>query len=676
MSVVRLRKIAYGGDYNPDQWPPEIWREDMRLFKLAGIDIATLPVFSWAHIQPNETTFTFGWLDEILGLLGENGISICLATSTAALPAWLARRYPEVLRVDWQGRKRKYGRRHNFCPNSPVYRTYSRKLALILAERYGAGDAVLLWHVNNEYGGACYCDICAAAFRVWLQQRYASIEEVNQRWNSRFWGHTFYDWDDIVPPNALSEGEQKPWTSQFPAMSLDYARFMSDSLLGCYRNERDVLKTITPAKPVTTNFMGHYQGIDYFSWAPYLDIISWDCYPRETGDPAENAFRHELMAAMKKGEPFLMMEQSPNQVNWEEYNTVLRPGRMRLWSYQAVAHGADAVMFFQLRRSRGGVEKFHGAVIDHCGHEDTRVFGEVSRLGAELTALGDTTIGARTKSRVAMLFDWENWWAITFSAGPSWHMDYTGHVKKWYGAFWRQNIPVDIVHPSYSLDAYSVLVAPMAYMLQPGFADKVKRYVHNGGVLVTTFFSGIVDENDMVVPGGYPAELREALGLWVEELDALPPDHANLIVASSDVPAFRGEYRCEHIFERLRLEGAQPAATFGRDFYAGMPAVTRYGYGAGQSWYVATDPDTRFLDDLAAHLAQSQALERLLTPVEGVEATRRVKDGTSLTFLLNHSSQPKTVDLGEIRGVDCLSGRRLEGSVVLDGRDVMIVRHD
>jgi beta-galactosidase len=423
MIKARLPRVFYGGDYNPDQWPREVWDEDMRLFKLAHINVATLPVFSWALLQPDETHYDFGWLDEIVELLWKNGVFVCMATSTAAHPAWMARRYPDLLRVDFQGRKRKFGARHNSCPNSPSYRTFAPKLAGALAERYQHHPALAAWHVSNEFGGACYCENCAAAFRVWLQRRYGSLDEVNERWYTRFWGHTFYDWEEIVPPNALSES-WSPGRTFFQGLALDYARFNSDSMLGCYRLEHDVLKQVTPGVPVTTNFMGTYNELDYFAWAPYLDIVSWDSYPSNEADPAEVALRHDLMRGLKGGQPFMLMEQAPSQVNWQDYCSLKPPGLMRLHSYQAVAHGADAVMFFQLRQSRGSAEKYHGAVISHAGHEQTRVFRDVAELGSELEALGDAFLGARAEAEVAIVFDWENWWAVELSNGPSRDLKY------------------------------------------------------------------------------------------------------------------------------------------------------------------------------------------------------------------------------------------------------------
>lgn len=352
MINLKLPKLFYGGDYNPDQWPKAVWDEDMRLFKLAGVDVATVGVFSWARLQPDELTYDFTWLDEVMDKLHENGVYACLATATAAVPAWLATRYPEVLRTDFEGRRRNYGFRHNFCPNSLTYRHYSRLLAQKLAERYQDHPALLVWHVNNEYGGTCYSDVSAKAFRAWLRTRYGSLDALNEAWNTAFWSHTFYDWDEIVPPNLLSEHRSANKTA-FQGISLDYARFNSDSLLACYREERDALKAVTPDVPITTNFMGTYKPLDYFRWAEHLDVISWDSYPAYDTSVSETAMRHDLMRGLKGGQPFMLMEQTPSQQNWQPYNSLKRPGVMRLWSYQAVARGADTVMFFQLGRLRG-----------------------------------------------------------------------------------------------------------------------------------------------------------------------------------------------------------------------------------------------------------------------------------------------------------------------------------
>jgi beta-galactosidase len=668
-------KAFYGGDYNPDQWPRDIWDEDVRLFKLANIDIATLPVFSWAHLQPDETHYNFEWLDDILDLLVKNGVYACMATSTAAHPAWMARSYPDVLRVDFSGRKRQYGGRHNSCPSSPTYRRYARELAAELANRYRDHASLLIWHVSNEFAGACYCENCAAAFRAWLQKRYETLDEVNERWCTRFWGHTFYDWDEIVPPNSLSEhlSEWDQTRTAFQGISLDYSRFMSDSILECYLLERDALKEITPDVPVTTNLMGHFKPLDYFAWAPHLDVISWDSYPPMQVKPWNVALQHDLMRGLKEGQPFMLMEQTPSQQNWQAYNSLKRPGVLRLWSYQAMAHGSDAIMYFQLRRSRGACEKWHGAVISHAGHENTRVFREVSELGKELKHLGESVLDGRTEAEVAIVFDWENWWAVEYSSGPSQDLKYVPQIHKYYGALWRLGVPVDFVHPSFDLSRYKVVVAPLLYLVQPGFAEKIETFVESGGTFVTTVYSGMVDENDRAVLGGYPGPLRKVLGIWAEEFDAVPPELKNEIAMASALGDLQGSYECGMLHGLVHAESAEAVASFGKDFYAGRPAVTRNRFGKGAAWYIATDPETKFVEGLMAHLCVEHGVEPVLAPAEGVEVTQRTNDGRTLTFLLNHNAEPVQVDLTPVAGRELLSGQQMSGAAELPGRGVWII---
>lgn len=440
----RINKVLYGGDYNPEQWPEEIWEEDMRLFKLAGIDEVTLNVFSWAALQPSEDTYNFEKLDKIMDLVEANGLKVFLATSTAAHPAWMAKRHPDILRTEFSGMKRKFGSRHNSCQNSPTYQKYSVLLAKKLAERYGERECVIGWHICNEYGGECYCENCEKQFRVWLKEKYGTIEEVNKAWDTSFWGHTFYDWDEIVLPNMLSE-HFEPDRTTFQGISLDYRRFNSEGMLKCYQAEAAAIRSVVPDAKITINLMGFYKPLDYQMWAKSMDFISWDNYPANEDPYSRIAMNHDLMRGIKGGQPFVLMEQTPSVTNWLAYNALKRPGVMRLWSYQAMAHGADAVLFFQMRRSIGACEKYHGAVIDHVGTENTRVFREISQLGKELQQLGDKTLGARSRAKAAILVDWDNWWAIEYSAGPSRDLKYLDEVFLYYRALEEQNYAVDII---------------------------------------------------------------------------------------------------------------------------------------------------------------------------------------------------------------------------------------
>ncbi|XEC93778.1 beta-galactosidase [Paenibacillus tarimensis] len=672
----KLPKMWYGGDYNPEQWDEATFEEDMRMFKLAGIDVVTINVFSWALSQPDETTYRFEWLDKLMDKLHENGIYACLATSTGAHPAWMAKKYPDVLRVDFQGRKRKFGGRHNSCPSSPTYRKYSEAIADKLAERYKDHPALLIWHVSNEYGGYCYCERCEEAFREWLKIRYGTLERLNRVWNTRFWGHTFYEWDEIVSPNALSE-EWDGDNSMFQGISLDYRRFMSDSLLDCYRLEYDALKRHTPSVPVTTNLMGTYKELDYFKWAQYMDVVSWDNYPAIDTPVSFTAMTHDLMRGLKHGQPFMLMEQTPSQQNWAPYNSLKRPGVMRLWSYQSVARGADTVMFFQLRRSVGACEKFHGAVIEHVGHEHTRVFRECAELGKELIQLEDKLLDSRFQAKVAIVFDWENRWAVNLSSGPSIALDYVKEVHKYYDALYQQNIPVDMIGTDADMSGYDIVIAPVLYMVKPGYASKVEDFVQAGGAFVTTFFSGIVNENDLVTLGGYPGELRKLLGIWAEEIDALLPEQKNRIVMKRQWGALKDEYTCGLLCDLIHSEGAEVMAEYGGDFYRGMPVLTRNRFGRGEAWYVASSPDAGFLQGFFQSLCAERAIEPLVRAESGVEATVRSKDGHRYMFIMNHNEQPCEAELpvpgSELR--DVLSGEVCKGTAVIQGRDVRIFEY-
>lgn len=656
-------KIAYGGDYNPEQWDEATWAEDMRLLKLAHIDTVTLNVFSWAALQPAEDTHDFSRLDKIMTLCRDNGLKVVLATSTAAHPAWMAKKYPEILRTEPNGMTRKFGSRHNSCPNSPVYRKFSVALAERLAQRYGNWDNVIAWHISNEYGGECYCEKCETAFRTWLKERYGTIEKVNQVWDTAFWSHTFYDFDEIVLPDYRSEhwGWER---STFQPISLDYRRFNSQSMLDCCCLERDAIRKYTPNIPVTTNFMEFYKPLDYQRWAKELDFVSWDSYPSPGYTPAQMALNHDLMRGLKDGQPFILMEQTPSVTNWQPFNSLKRPGVMALWSWQAVAHGSDSVMFFQMRRSVGACEKYHGAVIDHCGHENTRVFREVAALGAQLEKVGDKVIGSTTQAEVGILFDWDNWWAIEYSAGPSTLLRYRDEVQNYYNALHNRNVPVDILSVDSDLSKYKLVIAPVLYMVKPGLDEKLRQFTASGGTLITTFFSGYVDETDQVTVGGYPGKLRDILGIWVEESDALPEDTVNHFTWEGK------RYEARLLCDLLHSEGAEVLARYEEDFYAGMPVLTCNRFGKGEAYYAAARSDAAFYEAFLGKICDEKQIRPVLITPDGVEATRR---GDWL-FLLNHTADSLEVE-SDGSYTDILSDTSIRPGerIILKGREVRIL---
>lgn len=662
-------KIAYGGDYNPEQWDESVWEEDMRMFKLAGIDTLTVNVFSWATLQPSEDVYHFEKLDRIMEMCKANDMKVVLATSTAAHPAWMAKKYPEVTRVEPNGIKRKFGARHNSCPNSPIYRKYSVALADKLAERYKHYDNIIAWHISNEYGGECICENCAGAFRQWLKKRYGTIEEVNRAWNTSFWSHTFYDWDEIEPASNLTEqwGNER---TNFQGISLDYKRFNSDSILDCYVLESDAVKKHTPNIPVTTNLMEFFKTLDYHKWAKQMDFVSWDSYPAWNYTPARMALNHELIHGLQDGKPFVLMEQTPSVTNWQPFNALKRPGVMRLWSYQAVAHGSDSIMFFQMRRSIGACEKYHGAIIDHVGHEHTRVFREAAALGAELKIIGDKTLGTRNPSDVAILFDWNNWWAAELSSGPSADLRYVDEVSNYYDALHARNISTDIISVDTDFSKYKVIIAPILYMVKPSLDEKLRQFVKDGGTLLTTFFSGYVDESDLVTVGGYPGKLRDILGIWVEEIDSLPPGASNHFTWDGE------QHEATLLCDLLHSEGAQVLTTYDEDFYAGMPVLTCNHLGNGKAYYMATRPDAAFYGKLVERLCGEQGVMPVMQTPEGVEATLRVNAENKYLFLLNHAKEDRTLILDR-DGCDIITGKEYHkgDEIVMAKTDVIILEH-
>ncbi|MDO4283771.1 MAG: beta-galactosidase [Eubacteriales bacterium] len=663
----KFKRILYGGDYNPNQWPEEVWAEDMRIFRNAHINSATVNVFSWAKIQPSEERYEFGELDRIIDMLSRENYDIVLATSTGALPAWMAKRYPEVERTDYEGRRHVFGQRHNACPNSPVYQKYAAALAGELAKRYGSNPHITCWHINNEFGGECYCENCAAAFRVWLREKYGSIEALNKAWNMEFWGHTVYDWDEIVPPNALGEGIGAEKTA-FAGMSIDYRRFMSDSLLENYKMERDEIRKYDAETTITTNLMGTYKGLDYFKWAKEMDIVSWDNYPAFDTPWSYTAMCHDLMRGLK-GEPFMLMEQTPSQQNWQPYNSLKRPGQMRAQSYQTVAHGADTIQFFQLRRSVGACEKFHGAVIAHSGSDQTRVLREVSQLGAELEQLGDTTLGSVNQADVAIVFDWDNYWALEYTSGPSVDLKYVDTIHQYYKYFYDRNIAVDMIPFDADFGKYKMVVAPVLYMVKEGMKEALEAFVRNGGVLVTTYMSGLVDQSDNVYLGGYPGPLREMAGIWAEEIDALAPTQTNTVVFADETKA-----QCRIVCDLMHLEGAESLASYATDFYAGMPAVTRNAFGNGSVYYIGTRLEESGLSlvmDQAA--AGAQVSPVVAESANGLEVTRRIGEECAFYFVMNFKDEALEMPASLAGHPDLLTGEPVQEGEKLEKFGVRIV---
>ena len=631
--------IIHGGDYNPDQWinTPEIWDEDMRLMNLAHVNSATVSIFSWSMLEPEEGVYNFEWLDKLLDKLHENGKDVILATPSGARPAWLAQKYPEVLRVEETGIRNEYGVRHNHCLTSPIYREKVRKINTLLAQRYKDHPAVKMWHISNEYCGECHCELCQEAFREWLKKEYHnSLNELNYKWWNGFWSHQITDWSQINSPKFRGE-------NHVSAMKLAWNRFVSESHISFFENEIAPLREITPDIPITTNFMKLYDGIDYQKFAKHLDIVSWDNYPAwdrgfNDTEACDTAFVHDAFRTMGGGKPFFMMESTPSLVNWHNVNKLPRPGRQELSSIQAVAHGADSVQYFQWRKSRGGHEKYHGAVVDHCGHENTRVFREVSHLGRVLEKLSNV-VGEECNSKVAVIADWENSWAVKHFCGfNNDHRDYFKECIKWYAPFYKKGISVDVISMEDDYTKYDIVIAPFLYMLKDGTIDRIENYVKNGGNFITTYLFGFVDKDDFCYLGGFPGgKLKDVFGVWCEETDSLPEGIKNSVLYNGK------EYDVVKICDLIHANNSEVQGTYQKDFYKDYPAIAKNTYGKGNAYYVAFRNEDSFTDDFCYNLIETYGI-KADTEIKAEDGVTIRKRGETV-FVMNFADTEKTVTL-------------------------------
>ncbi len=649
--------ILHGGDYNPDQWikTPEVWDEDIRLMKLAGCNAMSIGIFSWAMLEPAEGEFDFTWLDTIMDKLAENGIYAVLATPSGSKPGWLSEKYPEVCRVDEKGHRMPHGQRHNHCRTSPVYREKCRIINTRLATRYKDHPALLVWHVSNEYNGQdCHCNHCYEAFRNWLKARYHnSVDELNHAWWTRFWSHWFTDWEQIRPLDDSIHG-----------LMLDWKRYNTDQTIDFFKNEIVPLRDHTPSIPVTTNFMGFNPTLDYWKFAKEVDVISLDSYPFFHDRPNDwlsgihNSLAQNMQRSFKK-KPFMQMECSPSVQNWKPVNKLKRPGLHKVEALQAIANGSDTVQYFQWRKSRGGCEKFHGAVVDHYATEHTRVFQEVADVGKTLASLDDI-VGTTSPAQVAILYDWENQWAIDQTAGPrNERKDYLKTCLNHYRPFWSSGVCCDVVNEDSTFDEYKLLIAPMLYMVRPGLPETIAEFVRNGGTFVTTYFSGIVNESDLCFQNGFPGPLRELTGIWAEEIDVLyDQETVDVVSEPGNSVGLSGAYEAGIFCDRIHADTAEVLARYGSEFYKGSPAVTVNSYGEGKAYYIASRNETRFYADFYRTLMQTLDLRKALGTdlPDGVTAQVRTDGKKEFVFVLGFNREPATVNLGKSRYIDLLTG--------------------
>lgn len=658
-----MRNIGlwHGGDYCPEQWldRPEILNQDIEYMKQANINAVTMGMFSWSHLEPREGQFQLDWLKERVDKLYENGIFTVLGTPSGARPKWLADRYPEVLRVEEDRKRRLFGGRHNHCYTSPAYREKVRRIDEELGKAFKDHPGVLMWHISNEFGGECHCPLCQAAFKRWLEKKYGSVESLNRSWCTDFWSHVYQSFEQVESPSSMGE-------NMIHGLNLDWKRFVTDQTADFALEEIKALREAGAMQPATINLMYDYNGLNYQKLAQTADVVSWDSYPlwhkeKEILTARDNGMQHDFMRSLKK-QPFLLMESCPSSTSWQGVSKLKRPGVLNLASWQAVAHGSDSVMYFQIRQSRGGSEKFHGAVIDHYGGNDTRVFREVEKTGKELALLKELA-GTAVKAKAAVIYDAENRRAMEDAKGPrNKGLYYHETCKKIYSSIKKLGYNVDVITMNESLEDYALVAAPMLYLYRGKIQEKLKSYVNEGGHLVMTYWSGIVDESDKCFLGGTPHGLTEVLGLRSMEIDGLYEGENNFMVSP------RGKrYECRNLCDLVKLSGAEPLLVFEKDFYRGYPALTRNFWGNGAAYYVCADAGQDFYDSLFRKVTEEAGMKPLVDGVlpEEIEVTSRTGECCDYLFLQNFCIEP--VKLPEELTAGLKNGEAILGEVSESG---------
>jgi beta-galactosidase len=663
----------FGVDYYPEHWPEERWPEDARLMAEAGFNIVRLAEFAWSKLEPGDGCYEFDWLDRAISILAGQGMRVVLGTPTASAPPWLMAKEPNLFRVREDGQRVTFGNRRAYCPNQPLYHEHTRCIVRQMAEHYAHHPAIIGWQIDNEFGDRCYCPTCAQAFQNWVRSRYESLDDLNHSWGNVFWSHIYNDWAEI--PLPLTTGH-----SPNPGLALDFYRFASDSYVRYQQIQLDILRQKCPHHFITHNFMGFkYRQIDYFDLARNLDFVTWDNYRRTQWnmqaevDPSEAALAHDTMRGLKR-QNFWVMEQQAGPGGWEIVSVAPRPGELRLWAYQAIAHGADAILFFRWRTARFGTEQYWHGLLDHDARPGRR-YQEIKRMGTEIKRAGEQIYGSSVKAAVGMLLSYNSRFAFQIQANNP-EFSYPDQCQQIYRALYHHHIPIDVVSPTSDLSAYKLVIAPALHVVSAAEAEKLKRFVQAGGVLVLTFRSGVKDERNAVVNQPLPGLLADLCGVEVEEYDSLAADMSNELEFTLPELADLSPAPVKVWCDLLRSNGATVVARYRRDYYAGQPAITLHQFGRGQVVYVGTMGEARLYEALAGWFLNLAGVQPLLSGPEGVEMTERWQGEQRLLFLLNHTGQRQEVTLqGDY--TDLLDGSMVNGgSVSIAPRDIRVLLED
>lgn len=656
-------KFIYGADYYPEAWSESQRMNDARMMQAAGINFVRMGEFGWVKMEPAEGQFDFSWLDRAIEMLSAHGIHSLLGTPTASPPAWLYEKYPDIAAVGENGIRYRFGSRRDYCLHSTHFIEATRKIVTALAEHYKDNPNVLGFQIDNELGNPySYNHSSQAAFQNWCRKKYKTLDALNKAWGTVFWGHTYTAWSQIP----------LPWNTLFgahnPSLALDYHRFFSDSTDDYLNLQAGILRTIAPAKAITTNEMGMFSGIDYSRLNTSIDFVAWDNYPmirHRQSDYFGSALGHDLMRGSKNNQSFMVMEEEAGLPGWTTFWAhQVSPGLYRVWAYQAVAHGADGVCYFRWRTSTYGTEQYWQGILDQDSYPNNR-YKAIARMGGEIQHLAPLLDGSHVSSQVAMLVSPDSRWAFQIQPLTE-TFNYDNQLHAYYDAFRRRAMNVDVAFPQDSFSRYKVLVAPSLFVLNPALARKLTEFVNDGGVLILSYRSGVKDQHNVVTTETLPGPLAKVAGIAIHDFDPETTQKQKIIMDGQS-------YAAGVWFDILTPQTAQTLATYGENFYAGQAAVTTNHFGKGAVVYVGTElKDTAFYDQLIARVAAEADVSLGPTLPAGVEIATREKPGKRIIFLLNYTGQPQSVAVGETTR-DALTGKTESNEVRIPAYDIRVL---
>ena len=657
--------MFFGADYYPEHWEEERWQIDASLMKRLNFNIVRLAEFAWVKMEPDEGVFDFAWLDKAISILSKQGIGVVLCTPTAAPPQWLTSKHPEILQKDEKGITASTGGRRHYCQTNTVYHDYCRKIVAAMAKHYKRNKAIKAWHIDNEFGGRCYCENCAQEFRNWLKKKYRTLDKLNKRWGTIFWSRTFTDWSQIP----------LPWNHPYihsPHARLDFSRFSSESFVHFQQIQVEVIREEMPSCPITHNFMQEFTEIDYYDLAKNLDFVSCDIYPNLGASPAYAAIVHDMARGLKGGKPFWVMEQQVGPVNWKQVNSLLRPGIPRLWTYQAISHGADGVVYFRWRWARFGHEQFHSGIMPHSA-EPGRAYSEIEQLGSELKKVMPTLDKTTVNAEAALIMDYPTAWFIGDNGTvPNKQVKYLEMVNRYYRALFALPIQTDLVSPKADLSKYRLVVAPLLTLVDDKTAKNLRDYVKKGGFLILTLFSGIVDETGIVFEKPFPGPLSDLMGIKVREFDPVPESFVNEI-GITGASLNKGVYKIEKWCDIIETQKAKVVATYSYDFYKGKPAVTLNSFGKGNALYIGTMGKDGLERDLLRWAALKAGIKFALIAKDGIEIRPRTGKDAKYYFVLNHNAVAENISIsGEME--DIVSGKKISGTETIAPYNILILK--